>query len=146
MDEVYNSTTLHPMGAVAVSILSIALLLVPRAWAFLPFILMASFVSPAQRVVVASLDFNLIRILVVAAWIRLLVRNELGMTRWRALDTAMIALAVCRVVMYTVQWQGAPEALIRSLGEAFDTIGLYFFFRQIGGALVSVTFVVDLNP
>ncbi|MHC4082292.1 MAG: hypothetical protein ACYSU2_13335, partial [Planctomycetota bacterium] len=58
VDVWFNQTTLHPLGVVAIVLLGVATILVPRRYALVPALILACFVAPAQRIVLASLDFN----------------------------------------------------------------------------------------
>jgi hypothetical protein len=106
----------------------VVLLVVSRKWALWPFIFVACFVASAQRVVVAGLDFNLLRVLVLFGAARLLVRNEWAGMRWHWIDSLVLAFAVTRTAIYTVQ-QSSGSAFIFQAGQTFDTVGLYFLFR-----------------
>lgn len=123
-----DQTTLHPLGLAMTVICGIALLNVRREWAVLPFIIMACFVSPAQRLVVANLDFRLIRILVLFGIARLILRSELRGIRWTALDFVVIAFAIAKTIIYTAQWK-TFGAMIYQSGQIFDSVGVYFLMR-----------------
>ncbi|MFQ5654570.1 MAG: hypothetical protein ACE5GW_07550 [Planctomycetota bacterium] len=128
LKEWHNQTTLHPLGMAAIVILGIAMLLLPRRLALVPLILTACFISPAQRIVVASLDFNLLRVMVLCGWMRLILRGELLPLRWKLLDTLLVLWALSGTIAYTVL-HGSTSAFIFKLGTSFDTIGMYFLFR-----------------
>lgn len=123
-----NQTILHPVGLALVLVLGTLMLILPRRHAGLMLIVMACSVAPAQRLVVAGLDFNLLRIMVLFGWARLLMRNEFAGFRWHRLDTWVVAWAVVGSVIYTIQ-QGAASALIYKAGASFDAIGMYFLYR-----------------
>ena len=53
----HNQTTVHPVGLMAVVILGLATLMLPRRWAFMPMLIMACFLAPGQRIVLALPDF-----------------------------------------------------------------------------------------
>ncbi len=126
----YNQTVLHPVGLAAVLILGAALVLLPRRFAVFPMIIVACSIPSAQRLVVMSLDFSLLRILVLFAWTRLFLRNEFRGFKWNRLDTLFAAWMVSGIVIYTFQ-QGTGSALINRLGWAFEGLGMYFFFRCV---------------
>src|SRR5688500_14275639 len=126
--EYHNQTTIHPLGAAMVVVLGGAMLAVPRRYAVWPMIVMACFVAPAQRVVIATLDFNLLRIMVVFGWIRLLTRGEATGFRWRTLDTLMVAFCMWRVIA-GLMLRGTVQSLVWQLGQNFDAMGMYFLFR-----------------
>jgi len=125
-----NVTTLDPVGLAAVVMLGGLMLVVRRRHAVLPMLAMACFVPPAQRLVVFSLDFNLIRIMVLFGWARLVLWREYRGFQWRAIDYLMIAWAVSQTSIYTIQ-NGTTSALINRLGASFDAVGMYFLFRMV---------------
>ena len=126
----HDQTNLHPVGLLMVFLLGVATLVVPRKHAVLPTLLLACFVSPAQRLVVASLDFNLVRLMVMFAWIRLLARGEYAHLRWTTLDKLLVAWAGFGAVTYCLL-HGSMGALINRLGRAYDFVGMYLFFRCV---------------
>ncbi|MGI6460289.1 MAG: O-antigen ligase family protein [Candidatus Hydrogenedentales bacterium] len=126
----YGQTTLHPVGLAAVLILGVALVLLPRRFSVYPMIVMASFISSAQRVVISGLDFDLLRILVLFAWARVLSRNEFKGFLWNRLDSLLLAWMASGTIVYTLQ-QGTSSAFINRCGWMFVGLGLYFFFRCV---------------
>jgi hypothetical protein len=128
MREYYGQTTIHPIGLVAVMLLGMAMLLLPRRYAVIPMIVMACFISPAQRIVILGADFNLIRIMVVFGFLRLLLRSEFEGLVMRPMDWLLIVWAATNTVAYTILHMSSA-ALVNRLGFSFDAIGLYFLFR-----------------
>lgn len=123
-----DQTTIHPLGLALVLVCGFAMLALPRRYAVWPIAIMACLVAPAQRLVVAGLDFNLLRIMVLFAWLRIFARNEnLGFC-WRRLDSVLLAWAVVSVATYTAL-TGSFSAFVNRLGLAFDAVGMYFAFR-----------------
>ncbi|MCZ6835873.1 MAG: hypothetical protein O7G85_08875 [Planctomycetota bacterium] len=124
----YGQTTLHPLGVIAVMLFGMAILIVPRRWAIVPMLAAICFVAPAQRVVVFSLDFDVLRILLLIGWARVLLRGETMGLKWRSLDLALIAWAVSGTVMMTLLYM-SQRILIYRIGIMYDALGLYFLFR-----------------
>ncbi len=126
--EWFNQTTVHPLGLLAVIVLGGAMLLLPRRYALIPMIIMACFIAPAQRFVVLTLDFNFLRVMVVAGLLRVILRNEVFLHRWRGLDTAVVLWSVTSTIVYSLL---RPDfsATIMKLGYTFDAMGMYFLFR-----------------
>jgi hypothetical protein len=125
-----NQTTLHPLGLVAVVVLGCAVVSVRREWAIVPILIMACFVAGAQRLVVGSLDFSLLRIMVLFGWARVLARREFVGFRWQTLDWLILVWALCGTVAYTIQL-ASVNALVNRLGNAYDAVGMYFLFRWL---------------
>lgn len=143
----HDQTTVHPAGLTMLLLAGLAMLILPRRWAILPVLVMACFVAPAQRIVVAGLDFNFIRCMVVFGWIRLLARGEARSLKWMHLDTAIVVWGVLSTFFYTVQ-VGELSALIFRLGTTYDAVGMYFLFRflirsweDISNTIVSISLI-----
>jgi hypothetical protein len=130
VQEWHNQTTLHPVGLVAVIVLGLAMLVVPRRSAVLPMLIMAAFIAPAQRLVVFSFDFNLLRVMVLCGWLRILLRHEGEGFRWKKLDTAVLVWAITYCAVFVVQYM-TLDAVINRLGWAYDALGMYFLFRML---------------
>ena len=125
-----DQTTLHPVGLAMVLACGLAAIVLPRRYAVWPFILIACFVAPAQRVVVLGLDFNFLRLMVLFGWTRVLARNEWRDMAWTTLDTLLIAWAAVSTVTYTLL-MGSSAAFVNRLGISFDAVGMYFVFRWL---------------
>ena len=93
-------------------------------------ILTACFVAPAQRIAIFTLNFTLLRIMVVFGFTRLLTRGELRSFRWKFLDTTVITWALFGTVAYILLW-GTGEAVKYRSGWLFDVAGMYFLFRAL---------------
>ncbi|RMF81531.1 MAG: hypothetical protein D6744_07055 [Planctomycetota bacterium] len=125
-----NQTDLHPLGLAAAIVLGLIALLLPRRYAILPLILMCCFVAPGQRLVIATLDFTLLRIMVLVVWLRMLVRGEIKRFTWKTIDTLVLAAGVTELIAFTMLYMSGP-AFVRQLGNMFDLVGMYFAFRLL---------------
>lgn len=125
-----DQTTVHPAGLAVVLIISAYFYFAPRHVAPLAFILMACLVSSAQRLVVAGLDFNFIRVLVLVGALRVLSRGEYKGFRMIPADWLMLAWGLVSVVVFTLQW-GAVSAFITVAGKTFEALGVYFICRAL---------------
>ncbi len=112
----------------AVVILGLALILLPRRYAVIPMIIMACFIAPAQRIVVLTLDFNLLRLMVLFGWMRLMLRQEVRGLRWRTIDYAIIFWLLSGTTAMTLLHLSSQMFIYR-LGIMFDAAGMYFLFR-----------------
>ncbi len=124
----YGQTNLAMVGLIAVIALGTAMLLVPRRWSILPMLIMACFISPDQRVVVSGFDFDLLRLMVLFGWMRLIVRGELQPIPFRWIDATVLVMGVIGTITYSIL-HGTSAALANRLGWSFDLIGTYFLFR-----------------
>ncbi|MCH7544878.1 MAG: hypothetical protein IID30_00550 [Planctomycetes bacterium] len=112
----------------AVVILGLALILLPRRYAVIPMIIMACFIAPAQRIVFLTLDFNLLRLMVLFGWMRLMLRQEVRGLRWRTIDYVIILWLLSGTMAMTLL-HFSSQTFIYRLGIMFDAAGMYFLFR-----------------
>jgi hypothetical protein len=124
----FDRTTVHPVGVIAVILLALATLLLPRKWAFAPLVVFGCLISSAQRVVVLGLDFDFLRILVLVGFVRVLARGEARRLTWNAIDTCLVLYAVIGATAYVVL-RDDDKALVNRLGWTYDVLGFYFLFR-----------------
>jgi hypothetical protein len=128
ISEYVGQTTVHPLGLLAVAILGVCVLLLPRRWSVFPFLIMACFISSAQRIVIIGLNFDFLRIMVLFGVMRLILRKEYSNFVWKPLDKAIVLWTISSMFFYVLQ-QGDFSAFINRLGFAFDAFGMYFLSR-----------------
>lgn len=126
--EYYDTTLLHPLAFVMLVMMSVAMLTLPRQHAVLPVMVLACLVATAQRITIFTLDFNLIRCVVLVGWIRVLARGENKGYQWKKLDTAMLLWGLSGTLFYILLHRSAGAVVYR-LGWLFDGMGMYFLFR-----------------
>lgn len=137
----HNHTTLHPLGLAALVIFGLLVVTLPRRHAILPILLLTALIPTAQRVVVVTLDFSLLRILILAAIGRILIRGEHRSVRLQPVDKLVIAWIGVTFVAW-IALRGTPAAAIYRTGLSFDILGLYFvgrcFIREWGDLLAVI--------
>jgi hypothetical protein len=126
--EYAGHTTVNPLGVFAVVVLGLCVLFLPRQWTIVPFLVMACFVSSAQRIVIAGFDFNFLRIMVLFGVLRVIMRREFREFNWQLLDV-MVVLWVLSSMFFFVFRVGTFPAVVSRLGFGFDVLGMYFLFR-----------------
>jgi len=144
-----DTTNLHPVGLIAVILLGIAVLVLPRRYSLVPFLVVACFIAPAQRLVVMTMDFNLLRLLILFGWARVLMSGEGRGFRWKKLDVLLVLWTLSGTLILTLR-EATLAGFVYRLGLMYDAIGLYFLFRilirnwddveaiLIGAAVISV--------
>ncbi len=120
--------SLNPIAVAFTVALSVLLAAVPRRYAVIPLLMMASYMTAGQWATIASLHFSMLRLLLLAGLIRTAARQEFRGLRWTAIDTAVTLWMISSVTVYTILW-GTTEALIYKCGYIYDAAGLYFLFR-----------------
>jgi hypothetical protein len=126
--EWHNRTTVHPLGLALLVALGVAMLLVDRRWALAPLLVLACFIPPAQRLVVAGLDFTFLRLLVLVGWARVLSRGEYRGLHLGWLDGLVAAWVLVGSLVNILQW-GTAEAAVNRLGFMYDALGIYLLVR-----------------
>ncbi|MCH8912785.1 MAG: hypothetical protein IIA33_04365 [Planctomycetes bacterium] len=122
-NEWFNQTMLHPLGLVAIGVLGLLMLLLPRRYAMIPFLIMVCFMSPAQRIVVLTLDFTLIRVIVLFGWLRIILRGEGRDFTWQTLDKVVLLWAFSGTIAMMLL-HGTIGVFIYRLGLMFDAVGM----------------------
>jgi len=123
-----NPDILNPAIFVIIMLLGIASIFLPRKYSLFPLFIVAAYVTLGQYVIIAGANFTMLRILVVFAFARALVRSDYGSFSLNGLDKAMLAWSVSAVVTYTLLWQDG-HAFVNRMGLCFDTVGVYFACR-----------------
>lgn len=126
--EYYGQTVLHPLGLMAIIVLGIAVLLVPRRQAVIPMMIMACFVAPAQRISIFSLNFDLLRVMVLFGTARLLMKVEWRGMVWRPLDTVWVSFC-CYGAAALIFTSPDADVVKNQLGVLYDQLGMYFLYR-----------------
>lgn len=126
----FGQTVLSPVGLGVVLACGLALLLLPRRYALWPFAFVACLVPPAQRVTIYTLNFDLLRIMVLFGTVRILSRREWQGLKWVALDYLVVAWAAYAVTACLLLF-GAGDAFKTKLGMMYDALGMYFVVRLL---------------
>jgi len=102
---------------------------IPRKYILLPYVVGACFAPADQLVLVLELNFQVLRILVVAGMLRLVLRSEIVPIRWNRFDKLILIWFVISSIVYTAQWL-TLGAFINRCGRFVEWMCLYWVFRQ----------------
>jgi len=136
-----NLTQVHPLAVGVCLVAGILILVLPRKYAFVPLLVAALIMPLQQRLIIATLDFTLVRILILFGFVRILVKSEHKWLTLNSIDKAMILWVLARIISYTLLWQTYP-AFINRLGGSFDALGIYFLARILVRDLGEITRLV----
>lgn len=109
-------------------LLAVGIVIVPKRYFLVPFVIAACFVPDDQRIIIMGLDFTVLRILVLAGVLRILLEGEQSFIEWKTFDRLLFTWAICGAVVYIIQAR-SMNVLINRCGILFDVIGLYTLFR-----------------
>jgi hypothetical protein len=119
-------------GLVFAIVLCVAIIALPVKYAFIPVLLGAFYMTIGQSVMVGPLHFYDLRLIITAAWFRIVIRKELDIGEFNGIDKTIIAWGAVALVAGTVQDPSkAVLGLINSLGWCYDALGTYFVFRVL---------------
>jgi len=124
----YGSTVIHPVVLVAILIAAVLIFFLKRKNIIVLILFLGIFIPMSQRIVIAGLDFMILRILILFGWIRIIMSSEHRSLKLNAIDKALILYVLSNVVGYTLLWQ-TGGAFINRLGFAYNALGIYFLFR-----------------
>jgi hypothetical protein len=125
-----SESNIHPVALLATLAAGVYLLAARRSQAILPVLLVACLIPGAQRLIVFTLDFNMVRLLILFGWLRLLLRSELRPLRLNGLDLAFVAWILLAGTGFVIR-QADFGSFVYRLGFAFDALGIYFLFRML---------------
>ena len=121
------SRALSTLGLGFTILMGVLLIALPRKYALVS-IMLTCFMSMGQVIVVMGLHFNMIRVLALFGWARLLVRGEIRALKLNSIDKALLWWTLSSVVINTLLWR-TSEAFTNRLGQAYNALGMYFLFR-----------------
>ncbi len=127
----YGQTEIHPIALALTLAMSAAIFFVRRDRVAFPFLAVACLVTHAQRIVVADLDFSMLRIVILAGWARILLRGETRNYRFHPLDGALLVWLALGTLAYVVGPRGSVLHFVQRLGVILDAAGTYFLFRVL---------------
>ncbi|MGB6691508.1 MAG: hypothetical protein WBE76_27035 [Terracidiphilus sp.] len=123
-------TVLHPLVAIALVLVVILVLCLPRKHVILPLLLMIFLTPRGQVVVLAGVHFTIARILILAGLARLASSGGSSPLAGgiNDIDRAFTLLATWYLTAFSLQWMES-QAFIKSLGDFLDTLGGYYVMR-----------------
>lgn len=127
MQDWMKSTTIGALGGMVLAILALAVLLLPRKYATIPFLLLACFVAPGQNITIGGFSFYMMRILAYLAVLRVLARGETSAFRWTRIDVAVLVYAIYSSLIYTINY--GSMGFTMKLGHISDGVLVYFVAR-----------------
>jgi len=133
---IYQSTLIVTL------VLFVVLIVVPKKYVLLPFMIGTCFIPADQRMLIADLDFTPLRLLILAGVIRALIRSE-SIKQWTKFDYLVFGWAFTRTI-FSIITRGSIEATIRFSGLLFDVAGMYWLFRQYIRTLSDIKYNIKI--
>lgn len=138
---------MNPFVTIILFINSILILLLPRRWAALPFLIAVCYITRSSVLDLGPLSFNAIRILIGIGFIRVAIRGEHLHVKINGLDKLILMWGVWAIV--SSLFHDNPSAtLISRLGLTYDIYGIFFLIRILCQSwkdligLISITAII----
>jgi hypothetical protein len=124
-----GDTFTTPLGLLMLAISSILILALPRKYVIIPLLAAGLLLPDSLRIVVMSLHFISFRLLLLAGWMRVLLRRDIRLAKLTTIDKLVLACSLCNVAAFVLLW--GPAALISRLGFLYSILGAYFLVRAL---------------
>ena len=126
----YGETVIDPLALSITLAMGAALIFVRRDRAIIPFAVVACTIPVAQRVVIADLDFTMLRILILCGWVRILITREIQEVKFGRIDRMLAYWLTAGLIVQVLRDQ-TMGAFVYRAGYIFDAAGAYFLFRSL---------------
>jgi hypothetical protein len=123
-----GDTIATPLGLCVLCAAVILILVLPRRYVVLSFLAAGLLLPMTLNVAVFGLNFMTYRLLLLAGWLRYLVRRDFAVPQWNVLDRAVLLWALANAAAYVLLW-GEAGAVINRLGFLYNALGAYFLLR-----------------
>ena len=123
-------TNISYIGLILMLFMGGLIFFLPRRFAILPVLVITCWATAGQRLEIMTLNFYMLRIILLFGWARIIFRGELFSIKLNIIDKIVIIYIVWAVIAYTLL-RGTGAAFINRLGFAYNTVGAYFFFRAV---------------
>ena len=136
ISEVRNTTTLHPVIAVATVVATVLILFGPRKKVLIPFFLVAFLGSWGQFIYIFGVHLFIARILVLAGIIRVFsFKDRDGGPRlaggWTSVDTVYTLWVAFHALSDLILTRGSSASFVYQSGFIWDSLGGYLLIRAL---------------
>ena len=125
----YDQTILNPIVFIFVILMGITTLLIDKDNVLIPLIFVACYITEQQRISIAGLDFNMIRVMLLFLFSRVVIKHEWEFSKLNNIDKVYITYLIANVFINTLLVKSS-SAFINRLGFAFDNLGMYIMLRN----------------
>src|SRR6266540_2251523 len=130
-----GETLIHPLGGVLVVLAILLVLFLPRKYVLVPLLVSLIMLPLGQKIVIASLDFMMFRIILFFGWLRVIAegtasKSQPSRFQFNALDKALILWGLTYTITFTLLWD-QRSAFIHQLGLLYSGLGTYFLLRRL---------------
>lgn len=135
----YNETVLNPIALVVTLSMGVLIIIVEKKYIIIPILIVILYIPYIQRIVIAKLDFDMVRILILFGLIRIVIKKEQLKIRWNRIDKLFFMWVIVTSIAYILLRRNS-DAIINRLGFLFNAIGIYILMR------ISINGFEDVYP
>src|SRR5580700_4342720 len=117
---------MNGLGASILIVIVLIILVAPRRWALLGMMASVLYLTQYQQIEVAGFNMFMHRFIELAAFIRVVTRRELSLSKLNRIDWGLIVLYAYTTVVYLSR---ESESAAYIIGQAVDAYLCYFAFR-----------------
>jgi hypothetical protein len=139
-----NVSFITPLGLAFLATMGLLILVLPRRFVFLPFLMSICYMTLGQNIVIAGIHFTVIRILLLLGWVRLLIRKEFKAFDFTVIDKLIIAYALVSVITATILTP-TMDTFNNRMGFAYNEILIFFLFRFLIKDLDEIIFMLKIT-
>jgi len=125
-----NFTNINELGLALIILAGSLTLALPRRFAPIPLLAVGMYMTMGQTLDVFGLHFDVLRVMLLFGWTRLILRSEAADIKLNEIDMALLGWVFVNAALYSLREMSAA-ALINRLGFVYDAVGFYFFFRAL---------------
>lgn len=118
-----------PVTLIVTLILGAAIFYVPKSRIVPILIIGMCFVPAHQALVIAGLNFKVLRILAILATVRMFYKNEYITFTFNKIDKLFFCWGIVGFIAFVILW-GTMQSFILKMGISIDTFLIYFVFRN----------------
>ena len=111
--------------------LGLLLVVLPRKYALAPLFISGCYMTLGQVLLIGSFHFTIFRIILLFAWVRIILRNEIIKIKFNSVDKALIVWLSIATFLNLILMRWSSGALVARLGFAYNVLGIYFFVRAV---------------
>lgn len=125
-----GDTLVTPLALVVAILAAVLILLLPRKYVVVPFLAACILIPQSEVIVIGGLHFMMLRIMVLAGWVRVIARGEFGklISGLNSIDRIFLVFSIVSVATFTLLW-GEWDAFVGRMGVFYNAIGIYFLLR-----------------
>jgi len=125
----YNETIITPLALIVTLINGFIILYIEKRYLIIPLIINIIFIPYMQRIVVAGLDFDMLRIVILFSFIRIFItKKEFNDIKFNKIDKIFFIWIIVSMIIYVLRVR-TFKSFVNRAGISFNAFGIYLVIR-----------------